>query len=238
MKKVVLVLLFLCPFQPALAHDKKAHCRPVGIQCVAVVMKTDGSFWLADRNVERGKYVWEPIKPTDCPNANDGRLSVYVSTDPVYGAYRCVYPGEDHRGGVAPMIGTKWQRVWRYMGTHKLLLTTDAALVLSSIADSASSYNCEQTSAFCSEENPMLPRHPSAAQLYGVKLGMTAGIITFDHWWYHRSRWWGYEFWTAPLIFSSVAATKHNVNLAEKLSSGQVTERERLGSDVPTATGR
>lgn len=194
-------------------------------------MKTDGSFWLADHASKDGRYVWLPIKPAACPSASDRRFSIYVSTDPVYGAYRCVYPIRGDHRNATPVIGARRQRIWRYIGTHKLLLATDTVLILSSLADSASSYKCEQTSTFCSEDNPLLPKHPTAAQLYSLKLGMTAGFITLNHWWYHAGSDWGYELWTAPLVFSNISAAKHNVDLAEKLSSAQRTERKRLRSD-------
>lgn len=224
---VLLASLYIS--QPAFANSGASVCRPVGIQCVGVVMKTDGTFWLADRVESSGRYDWQPIKPTHCPNASDPDYAVYTAIDPQYGAYRCIYPGADKSEGSTLTIGTKRQKMGRYVRTHRFLLALDTVLVLSSLADSASSVRCEHTTPFCSEDNPLLPRHPSPAQLYAFKMGATAAAIFLDHFSVHKYRLRSSHRRVVPLAFcvaytlgmiaGSIQATATNVDFTERFSS-------------------
>jgi hypothetical protein len=238
-KTTILAIFLVIPIAVLAAHDQYTGCKTVGTQCVSVVMKADGSFWLADRVYKNERYSWVPIKPTECPNSRDRRFSVYTSIDRVYGAYRCVYPAYGDGLDATPTIGSNSRSITHYVRTHKLLLITDTVLVLSSLADSASSVTCEQTSHFCGEDNPLLPRHPSPAQLYAFKMGVTGGIIVWNHYFVARKagKWnlpkWYYESWSAGVIAGSIKATKSNVDLTERLSAAQTAERLRLRADLP-----
>lgn len=173
-------------------------------------------------------------------NADLTPLSAGTTTNPTVDSVHTI--SESGSGSVRAVKsrkitpGVRGGGVRRYIGTHKLLLLTDAALVLSSLADSATTVHCMQVSRFCSEENPLLPRHPSPAQVYGLKLGMTVGIVAWNHFYEHKAQQWGwsrplYVAWTIPLVTVSIAAAHHNVQFANQLSSAQAAARTRLLTD-------
>lgn len=219
MKTVSLGFAIFLAVASALARDKAAACRSIGIQCVNVVMKTDGSFWLADRVYENGRYTWLPIKRTDCPPAGRADYSVYVAIDPVYGAYRCIYPGHGEKGDSTPTIGTLGQKVGGYIRTHKRLLATDTMMTLASLAETSSRVHCQHSVRSCGPEYPFLPDRPTATEEYGTKLGFLSISIVCNHLWRREGGWkpkWGYEVLDVPFVAALGVETKYNVDWAEK----------------------
>ena len=228
MRNILVLLGFLMMCQ--IVGAQQAHvCNPVGSQCVGLIVRADGTNWLADRVVENGQYVWSPFKKARCSEP-DGDRQISIAHDPTYGDYECVQVGVAAASAAARkqqfIPAKRAGGLGHYIRTHKTLLVTDAVFVLSSLADSASTVHCLRTNPFCSEENPLLPRHPSAAQLYGLKLGLTAGFITTNHFWVHSFRndpkdrrekayELAYVGWTAPLVVVSITSAKHNVGLSK-----------------------
>lgn len=228
MRKVLALLGFLMMCQ--VTGAQQAHvCNPVGSQCVGLIVRDDGTNWLADRVAENGQYLWSPIKKAHCSEP-DAERPVSIAHDATYGDYECVQAGvaaasaaaRNQQSIPAKHVGG----LGHYVRTHKTLLVTDAVFVLSSLADSASTVHCLHTNRFCSEENPLLPDHPSAAQLYGFKLGLTAVYVTANHYWVRSFRdapktrsqkayELAYVGWTAPLVAVSIVSAKHNVGLSQ-----------------------
>jgi hypothetical protein len=238
LNKVFAFLGFLLSCHPAIARPDSKACKPVGTQCVGIIAKDNGRLWIADRAFQDGQYIWVPIKEADCPSEQGKHGLTYYSHDPVYGDYECSYDRINQRNEYEPVAGVRESSIGRYMRTHKVLLAVDTALVLSSLADAASTVHCMHTNPFCREENPLLSPHPSNLQVYGLKLGLTAAFIGWTHYWVHtsRRRGWGesyYGAWAAPLIVFSALATKHNVSIAEEYSAPRAAARARLLGDAP-----
>lgn len=238
MKKEFAFLGFLLLCRPATAGPDPKVCKPVATQCVGIIAKADGRLWIADRVFQDGQYIWVPIKQTDCPSEQDEHGLTYHSHDTVYGDYVCRYDKANETTEREPIAALRGNRIGRYSRTHKRLLVIDTLLVLSSLADAASTIHCLRTNPFCREENPLLPRHPSNVQAYGIKLGLTAAVIGWTHYSVHIARKNGYRenwdvLWTSPLILSSAMATKHNVDVAELYSAPRIAARARFLGDLP-----
>jgi hypothetical protein len=216
----VMVLGLLAPAQAA-ARKEFYPCRPIGKQCVGVVVLSDGEFWHANRVIKDGKETWEPIKKADCPNINSYHPKNVYRYDYTYGDYICKYESANE----APQPAMRMGAFGRYISTHKMLLVTDSLLVLSGLADSASSVHCQHMHPACVESNEVLGKHPSNATLYGSKMGLTAGWIVLNHWWASDNHGEPvqrvYVFWTAPLIFLSATYAYHNADVAVRMSKAR-----------------
>jgi hypothetical protein len=114
-----------------------------------------------------------------------------------------------------------------YLKTHKELLIMDAVVVLPLSAEAASTVHCMHVSPFCNESNELLGRRPSTAAVWGLALGFSAMVVTFNHIGYRAlnnpetwPRWRHVPFgWDALVAIKSAYATKHNVDFAEHLQS-------------------
>ncbi|MGD1211349.1 MAG: hypothetical protein ABR973_08355 [Candidatus Acidiferrales bacterium] len=229
-----LVLVF--PIAAGAASHKFVPCKPVGAQCVGIVeLYDDGVYWIANRVVKDGRETWEPIKKADCPRDQDYHERKAYAWDRKYGDYICVYDEIRER----PDPATKRGKLFRYIGTHKALLASDATLFISSMADAASAVHCQHVSSSCRETNPILGPHPSSAGIYGTKLGLTAAYIGLDHWWAYEFK--GHEpdtaylFWCAWLVGQNYYGTLTNINTARGVPSAQIAV---WGDDLAAARER
>jgi hypothetical protein len=69
-----------------------------------------------------------------------------------------------------------------YIETHKELLASDALIVASTAAGSASSVHCQRVlGPGCIESSPALSKHPSPAATWGLLMGMGVGIVALEH---------------------------------------------------------
>ena len=232
-----MVFVLLCPSMASASH-RWDPCKPVktkinGVKrelCVAMVVQTDGSWWVANRLREGetaagaltiGDDRWELLEPAPCPNINAYHAKNEYGFDSRFGDYVCRYESANE----APPHAMHMGGLGRYISTHKMLLATDSIFVLSSLADSTSTVHCLHLYPACAETNPLLGKHPSDFAAYGLKLGLTAGWIGINHWWAHDNhgepRQRLYTYWTAPLIFISAMDAKHNADLAERLSNAR-----------------
>jgi len=111
------------------------------------------------------------------------------------------------------------------------LLALDSALVGSSLADAVTTMNCLHVG--CVESNPLVGKHPSGIEVYGLKMGLTGVFVVMNHKWFHDSQHRPIEFlpyfWTAPLVITSITAAASNAQIADNLSKA----RAQLRSQVP-----
>lgn len=120
-----------------------------------------------------------------------------------------------------------FRKVGHYCKTHKELLVMDALVVLPVSAEAAATVHCMHVSLLCNESNELLGRRPSAAAVWGLSLGFSAGIITANHLAWRAlndpetwPRWRHLPFaWDTFAAVKSSLAVKHNVDFAEKLQS-------------------
>lgn len=224
-----LILFHLISVPTKAGTEDKRPCWPVKSQCVGFVTLSDGEVWFAQRVVKDGKEAWVPIKKADCPNANSHHFQNVYRYDYKYGDYVCKYESANE----APPAAMHTGGLGRYISTHKMLLVTDTLLVLSSLADSASSVHDQHMHPPGVETNPLLGKHPSNVALYGSKMGLTAAWIGINHWWARDLH--GdplqriYIFWTAPLIFLNATYAYHNADVAVRMSNA----RARIMQAVP-----
>lgn len=114
-----------------------------------------------------------------------------------------------------------------YVKTHKELLLMDSLVVLPVSAEAASTVHCLHVSPFCNESNGFLGRRPSTGAVWGLAIGFSAMVVTFNHIGYSAlnnpetwPRWRHVPFaWDVLTAIKSSYAVKHNVDFAEKLQS-------------------
>ncbi len=125
------------------------------------------------------------------------------------------------------------------MKTHKELLASDAVILASFAADSASSVHCQDVRPVpCIEENPILSHHPSQLATWGLLMGMASVVVAADHgivyganhgWYPPEAR---HEIWLqtaaiagveGPNVWNNVCAAEHD-QAASRLQKA----RERL----------
>jgi hypothetical protein len=238
-KYPILIILSFCvaPAAFAASHDYKP-CKPVGHECVGIVVLDDGNFWIANRAMRGDVETWQPIKKADCPNINSYHPRNLYRFDSKYGDYICKYewaneppPPALHMGGLG-----------RYISSHKVLLINDTGLVLAALADSASSVHCQHMHPACAETAALLGRHPGNLTLYGSKMGLTAAWIGINHWWesdHHGEPSQNiYAFWNVPLAFLCVTDAIHNADIASQMhnvaAAGRMADaRTHLLNEVP-----
>ena len=125
-------------------------------------------------------------------------------------------------------------RLVSFVRTHGELLVSDALVALSESADAASSVACQHARPVaCSETNPLLGKHPSAAATWGYAIGGAVAIATAQHLaWKFALRddpprrhviWFG----TGPLAISEARTAYSNLTLGEG-GRAQVLARRRL----------
>jgi len=218
------IAILAAPALYAASHDYRP-CKPMGRECVSIVVFDDGNFWIADRIMQGEKETWQPIKKADCPNINSYHPREVFRSDWKYGDYVCKYewaseppPPALHMGGFG-----------RYISSHKVLLVNDTALVLAALADSASSVHCQHMHPACVETAALLGKHPGNVTLYGSKMGLTAAWIGINHWWeddHHDEPSQDiYTFWNVPLTFLSITNTIHNADLSTRLRRAEASDR-------------
>jgi hypothetical protein len=229
-KRALVLFVLLLAARSAQAHDFKS-CKPVGTQCVGIVDDFDGDFWIANRiRSDNGRYMWVNIKRADCPNAHSRHDLTFHAFDPVYGDYECRYDAVVEHGDDEPVSALRESGLHHYVRRHKTLLATDAVLMLSSLAEAASTEHCLQANGSCMETNPLLRGHPSAAQLYGLKISLTSAIIFTNHLWVSRIERTDspvYELWTVPLVIMNGIAASNNIRVAEQGSAAQARAAAR-----------
>ena len=117
-------------------------------------------------------------------------------------------------------------KIGHYMGTHKVLLVSDAILILGGAADDASTVHCRHMHPACVESNPILPGHATNAQIYGQTAATAVAFIAFNHWIarkYRHDGLWGYSYLlvTTPLVIESAVDTAHNIRVADTLAAAR-----------------
>jgi len=234
---LVSTLVLVFPIVAGAASHNFVPCKPVGKQCVGIVdVYKDGVYWMANRVVVDGHETWVPIKRAHCPTEQDYHQRRAWSRDPKYGDYMCVYDNIRER----PEPPTKAGKFFRFVTTHKVVLGSDAALMLSALADAASAAHCQHVDPYCYEKNSFLGPHPSAGALYGTKLGFTALYIGIDHLWEDVYKGEAPEkvhlFWDAWLVSQNYGGTLSNVNTA--LSYGGPPRPALSANDLATAHER
>jgi hypothetical protein len=225
-KYLILVGIGFCltPAVHAASHDYRP-CKPIGRECVGIVVLDDGDFWITNRVMRGEVETWEPIKKADCPNINSYHPRNVYRFDSKYGDYVCKYEWANE----APPPALHMGGFGRYISSHKVLLLNDAGLILAALADSASSVHCQHMHPACVETAAILGRHPSNVSLYGSKMGLTVAWIGINHWWAsdHQDEPSQnlYTFWNVPLAFLSTVDAIHNANLSTRLGNAQAAGR-------------
>jgi hypothetical protein len=228
---ILIAILLALPAIASASHkdndnDKDQECHQFHNECVAVFNYDDGRYFVR-REVVDGQVSWERIKKTPCPAENDYHYREFEFRDSKYGDWVCKYEQRHLR----PIPATVGGKLGRYISTHKVLLITDAALILTSLADTMSTDHCLSIPG-CKESNALVGPHPSDLEIYGPKMGLTAAIVLFDHKWVHDAdhspREHAVYLWVAPLSVLSVANTFNNVRVASHLPEARAHLMEQV----------
>lgn len=127
--------------------------------------------------------------------------------------------------GIAQPQGNRQHHNW--LGRHKWLLITSAALLASSAADAVSTQNVPHHCPSCVETDPLLGKHPSPTRLWITLGAVNAGFVAMNWWAIHvgerdKEGWIKYGLPSALTGFISgthVYATIHNNGLKEPVTN-------------------